>query len=177
MPVLQQKTQPEHMLQNKKSAKTKRESSSLKVKDFVSGVSPKGKWDKTVKREPRVKSAARNTQACFTAKGTRTPTKRTPSLRKVKALPAATELHKKMRQPRVKSRQSPGPEAMTVSCMPVRIKFKRCNTTIETYAFMDSATFCSERLMRRFGLHGKKTQVPLRTPVSTMTTRPSCQTC
>ena len=46
----------------------------------------------------------------------------------------------------------------------VRIKSKRSNTAIETYAFMDSgssATFCSERLMRRLGVHGKKTQVLL----------------
>lgn len=53
-----------------------------------------------------------------------------------------------------------------LSIVPVRIKSKRSNNTIETYAFMDSgssATFCSERLMRRLGVNGKKTQVLLRT--------------
>ncbi|KAK0147979.1 hypothetical protein N1851_012346 [Merluccius polli] len=53
-----------------------------------------------------------------------------------------------------------------LSIVPVRIKSKRSNTTIETYAFMDSgtsSTFCSESLMRRLGVHGKKTQVLLRT--------------
>ena len=53
-----------------------------------------------------------------------------------------------------------------LSIVPVRIKSKRSNTTIETYAFMDSgssATFCSEKLMRQLGVHGKKTQVLLRT--------------
>lgn len=53
-----------------------------------------------------------------------------------------------------------------LSIVPVHIKSKRGNTIVETYAFMDSgssATFCSERLMRRLGVHGKKTQVLLRT--------------
>ena len=53
-----------------------------------------------------------------------------------------------------------------LSIVPVCIKSKRGNTTIETYAFMDSgssATFCSERLMRQLGVRGKKTQMLLRT--------------
>ncbi|KAL7880597.1 hypothetical protein SRHO_G00028510 [Serrasalmus rhombeus] len=53
-----------------------------------------------------------------------------------------------------------------LSIVPVRIKSKKSNNTIETYAFMDSgssATFCSERLMRRLGVIGKRTQVLLRT--------------
>lgn len=53
-----------------------------------------------------------------------------------------------------------------LSIVPVRIKSKRSNTTVETYAFMDSgssAMFCSERLMRQLGVHGKKTQMLLRT--------------
>lgn len=53
-----------------------------------------------------------------------------------------------------------------LSIVPVRIKSKKGNMTVETYAFMDSgssATFCSERLMRQLGVPGKKTQVLLRT--------------
>ncbi|KAJ8356650.1 hypothetical protein SKAU_G00194440 [Synaphobranchus kaupii] len=53
-----------------------------------------------------------------------------------------------------------------LSIVPVRIKSKKSNKTVETYAFMDSgssATFCSEKLMRQLGVHGKRTQILLRT--------------
>ena len=50
--------------------------------------------------------------------------------------------------------------------VPVRVKHKSSHTYIDTYAFLDSgstATFCTESLMHRLSLEGKRTMVTLHT--------------
>lgn len=46
----------------------------------------------------------------------------------------------------------------------VKVKSKRSEKTLETYAFMDpgsSATFCTETLMKQLNVRGKKTKILL----------------
>lgn len=50
--------------------------------------------------------------------------------------------------------------------VPVRVKSSRCDQIINTYAFLDpgsSTTFCSENLMERLNIPGRKTQFLLQT--------------
>lgn len=53
-----------------------------------------------------------------------------------------------------------------LSVLPVKVKAAKGDSVIQTYAFLDpgsTGTFCSEQLMHRLSLPGKKTQVLLRT--------------
>lgn len=59
-----------------------------------------------------------------------------------------------------------GKDRTMLSVLPVRIKAAKGNYMIQTYAFLDpgsTGTFCSEQLMRRLSLTGKRTQILLRT--------------
>ncbi|KAL0199162.1 hypothetical protein M9458_007702, partial [Cirrhinus mrigala] len=50
--------------------------------------------------------------------------------------------------------------------VPVKIKSKKCDKVVKTYAFIDpgsSATFCTEALMRDLNLKGRKTEILLHT--------------
>ncbi|XP_035986832.1 uncharacterized protein LOC118560169 [Fundulus heteroclitus] len=54
----------------------------------------------------------------------------------------------------------------TFSILPVQVKSKRGNETVVTYAFLDpgsTASFCTERLMNRLNLTGRKLGILLRT--------------
>lgn len=54
----------------------------------------------------------------------------------------------------------------TLSILPVQVKAQKGNKVIQTYAFMDNgstSTFCSEALMRRLNLTGKKSKICLLT--------------
>ncbi len=53
-----------------------------------------------------------------------------------------------------------------LAIVPVKIKSKKCDKVVKTYAFIDpgsSATFCTEALMRDLNLKGRKTEILLRT--------------
>lgn len=59
-----------------------------------------------------------------------------------------------------------GNNSCVLAIVPVHVKLKKNNKTVETYAFLDNgseATFCSEKLMRQLGTEGKKTKILLRT--------------
>ncbi|KAK7929669.1 hypothetical protein WMY93_006064 [Mugilogobius chulae] len=59
-----------------------------------------------------------------------------------------------------------GKEHIMLSILPVKVKAAKGNCVIETYAFLDpgsTGTFCSEQLMHRLSLTGKRTQILLRT--------------
>ena len=54
----------------------------------------------------------------------------------------------------------------TLSIVPVQVKLKNSNLTVQTYAFLDpgsSATFCTEQLRQRLGAVGKTQQILLHT--------------
>lgn len=67
--------------------------------------------------------------------------------------------------------QSSGPPGAgehdcTLSILPVRVKSKRGQETLVTYVFLDpgsSASFCTEGLMNRLNLTGRKIDILLRT--------------
>lgn len=53
-----------------------------------------------------------------------------------------------------------------LSILPVQVKYNNSDKIIQTYAFLDpgsTATFCSEQLMKRLNLNGRKVQIRLRT--------------
>ncbi len=53
-----------------------------------------------------------------------------------------------------------------LSILPVQVKSSKGGKIIQTYAFLDpgsTATFCSENLMRKLNMNGRKTQISLRT--------------
>lgn len=59
-----------------------------------------------------------------------------------------------------------GERDCTLSILPVQVKSKKGNETLITYAFLDpgsSASFCTEGLMNRMNLNGRKTGILLRT--------------
>lgn len=59
-----------------------------------------------------------------------------------------------------------GKQDCTLSILPVQVKSKRGQETLVTYAFLDpgsTASFCTERLMNRLNLTGKKLGILLRT--------------
>ena len=59
-----------------------------------------------------------------------------------------------------------GARKQILPIVPVRVKQKSSHTYINTYAFLDSgstATFCTESLMHRLSLGGKRTMVTLHT--------------
>lgn len=59
-----------------------------------------------------------------------------------------------------------GKQDCTLSILPVQVKSKRGQETLVTYAFLDpgsTASFCTERLMTRLNLTGKKLGILLRT--------------
>ena len=59
-----------------------------------------------------------------------------------------------------------GERDCTLAILPVRVKSTKGNEVITTYAFLDpgsSASFCTERLMNRLNVTGKKTGILLRT--------------
>ncbi|XP_056125219.1 uncharacterized protein LOC130103060 [Rhinichthys klamathensis goyatoka] len=59
-----------------------------------------------------------------------------------------------------------GKQDCTLSILPVQVKSKRGQETVVTYAFLDpgsTASFCTERLMTRLNLTGKKLGILLRT--------------
>lgn len=68
-----------------------------------------------------------------------------------------------------------GEDDCILAIVPVQVKAKMGNVVLQTYAFMDpgsSATFCTETLMNKLKLSGRKTDILLRTmneekPVST----------
>ncbi|XP_071058619.1 uncharacterized protein [Pseudochaenichthys georgianus] len=54
----------------------------------------------------------------------------------------------------------------TLSIVPIQVKSKKGHETIITYAFLDpgsSASFCTERLMNKLNLRGRRTDILLRT--------------
>lgn len=62
-----------------------------------------------------------------------------------------------------------------LSILPVTVKSKNGNKLIQTYAFLDNgstSTFCTENLMRKLNLTGKKSKISLLTmsPITTTTT-------
>ena len=53
-----------------------------------------------------------------------------------------------------------------MSIVPVKIKSNKGSAVIQTYAFLDpgsSATFCTDKLMQRLNVQGKRTNILLRT--------------
>lgn len=53
-----------------------------------------------------------------------------------------------------------------LSILPVKVKSKKGNKVVETYAFMDpgsSATFCTETLAKQLNLQGRRTELELKT--------------
>ncbi|KAK0141948.1 hypothetical protein N1851_020381 [Merluccius polli] len=59
-----------------------------------------------------------------------------------------------------------GRDRCLLSILPVQVKSAKGDKVIQTYAFLDpgsSATFCSEQLMRKLHLNGKRTQFLLQT--------------
>lgn len=63
-------------------------------------------------------------------------------------------------------RTGAGKDRGMLSVVPVKVKSAKGNYVVQTYAFLDpgsTGTFCSEKLMQRLNLHGRRTQVLLRT--------------
>ena len=59
-----------------------------------------------------------------------------------------------------------GDQECALSIVPVRVKAAKGGQVLQVYALLDpgsSATFCSEELMTRLNLNGRKTQILLRT--------------
>ncbi|KAL7868352.1 hypothetical protein SRHO_G00097360 [Serrasalmus rhombeus] len=59
-----------------------------------------------------------------------------------------------------------GEDDCTLSIVPVQVKAKKGSVVVQTYAFLDpgsSATFCTEALMDKLKLSGRKTDILLRT--------------
>lgn len=59
-----------------------------------------------------------------------------------------------------------GKDRCALSILPVKVKSAKGNRIIHTYAFLDSgssATFCSERLMQKLNVTGRRTSLLLRT--------------
>lgn len=96
---------------------------------------------------------------------------RHPTVLHIQRHPTATEQEKRQASEELTSLKAcsltgAGKERCALSILPVKVKSAKGDRVIHTYAFLDSgssATFCSEDLMRKLNVTGRKTSLLLRT--------------